>query len=63
MLHNSKLVHGAIYRMTTDLNARCNICYQGTEIWFTDKIGRLVGGNPIQLIKSTDSNYKNNDVK
>jgi len=63
MIHSSHLVHGAIYRMTTGLNARCNICYQGTEIWFTDKSGKLVGGNPIQPIKSTDNNYKNNDVK
>lgn len=57
-----QLLHGAIYLMTTGECARCNICYQGTEVWYTDKSGKCVGGKPVEIISHWDDSYKNYDV-
>ena len=62
-IDNRKLVHGSIYIMSTGLKARCNICTQGTEIWFTNNHGGYAGGKPVKLESDSDDSFKNNDVK
>jgi hypothetical protein len=63
MIDIRKLVHGSIYIMSTGGKARCNICSQDTEIWFTRTDGGLVGGNPIRFFSDKDESFKNNDIK
>lgn len=63
MIKVKDLKHGYIYLLSTGENARCNICSQGTEVWFTDKQGKLLGGKPTKLLSENDKGFKNNDIK
>ncbi|CAK3962079.1 hypothetical protein VCRA2120E57_700013 [Vibrio crassostreae] len=41
--------------------ARCNICSEGQEVWFTSKNGEEIAGKPVELISMWDSTFRNND--
>lgn len=63
------LKHGAIYKIRVSNygqpdyfeEARCNICSEGVEVWFTDKNGDETAGTPEELISKCDATYRNND--
>ncbi|AIW22395.1 MULTISPECIES: hypothetical protein [Vibrio] len=63
------LKHGAIYKVLVtnygepDIleEARCNICSEGQEVWFTSKNGEEIAGKPVELISMWDSTFRNND--
>lgn len=61
-----QLKHGAIYQLKshedeTFIEARCNICPRGEEVWFTDKNGKYHSGSPVKLIGNSDSTFINHD--
>ncbi len=61
----SDLEHGAIYKLESGKLARCNIFYQGTEVWFTSKLGLEIGGALQRVeckVKDKDDSFKNNDI-
>ena len=62
----SDLEHGAIYKLESGELARCYICYQGTEVWFTNRNGIELSGALYRVmykVKDKDDSFINNDIK
>ncbi|MEA5230326.1 hypothetical protein [Vibrio parahaemolyticus] len=63
---NHQLVHGAIYKLkgssgTGTVEVRCNICSEGSEIWFTDVMGKEQCGHVFEYLRAEDGEFANND--